>query len=102
MKLSDKTKQMLADLARTPSKGRIKVDSESVRELAQSDALNRAGVLAATSVLAMLADRTPMAFEDRKHVETVLDSVLNANPNDVESVNNSIKALTQIVAIYHK
>lgn len=93
MKHTPKVKQLLDDLARIPLTGRIKVDSEAVRELAQSDALNRAGVLAATSILAILADRTPMAIEDRKNVEIVLDTILAVQPG-VDSVNAAIRALT--------
>lgn len=99
MKQSETVKQLLADLSRMPTTGRIKVNADAVRELAQSDALNRAGVLAATSILAVLADRTPMAIEDRKNVETVLDTILAVQPG-VDSVNAAIRALTEVVVQY--
>lgn len=101
MKHTENVKKLLADLSRTPSNGRIKVDSEGLRELVQSDALNRAAVLASTSILAILADRTPMAIEDRKNVEIVLDTILSVEPG-VESVNKAIRALTEIVVQYQR
>jgi len=100
MKTSDQVKRLLADVARTPGDQKIKVSASAIRELAQSDALNRAAALAGISVLAFLADKTPMAIEERKHTEFVIDAMQQANRGDPESIRNAVNSLTQIVGYY--
>lgn len=100
MKTSDQVKRLLDDVARTPGDQKIKVSASALRELAQSDALNRAAALAGISVLAFLADKTPMPIEERKHTEFVIDAMQQANRGDPESIRNAVSSLTQIVGYY--
>ncbi|MNC04502.1 hypothetical protein D3C76_78070 [compost metagenome] len=92
--------KMLGEVAKVPGDGKIKVSAAAVRELAQSDALNRSAALAGISILAFLADKTPMSIEERKHVEFVIDAMSQANRGDPVSINEAIKSLTQVVGYY--
>jgi hypothetical protein len=97
---TENVNKMLDEVAKIPGNGKLKVQASAVRELAQSDALNRSAALAGISILAFLADKTPMAIEERKHVEYVIDAMQQANRGDSESVNKAISSLTQIVGYY--
>lgn len=100
MTTNAKVTKLLGDIAKIPGNGKIKVEVVAVRELAQSDMLNRSAALAGISILAYLADKTPMSIEERKHIEFVIDAMQQANRGDTESINEAVKSLTQIVGYY--
>ncbi len=100
MKISDNVTKLLADIQKVPGEQKIKVNASAVRELAQSDVLNRSAALAGISILAFLADKTPMSIEERKHIEFVIDAMQQANRGDPESIRNAVSSLTQIVGYY--
>jgi hypothetical protein len=100
MTTNAKVTKLLGDIAKIPGNGKIKVEVVAVRELAQSDMLNRSAALAGVSILAYLADKTPMPIEERKHIEFVIDAMQQANRGDTESINEAVKSLTQIVGYY--
>lgn len=101
MKLTENTVSMLNTLSITPaSTKKLKVDVSAVRELVQSDTVNRSAVLATVTMLAFLADKTPMAFEERKNVEVIVEALTTAKHDDSESINAAVKALTEIVGYY--
>ena len=100
MKMSNDVTKLLADVAKMPGDQKIKVNLSTIRELAHSDMLNKAAALAGISILAHLADKTPMAIEERKHVEFVIDAMQQAKRDDAVEIKNAINALTQIVGYY--
>lgn len=100
MKISDNVKVLLANIAKTPGDTKIKVKASAVRELAASDALNRSAALAGVSILAYLADKTPMPIEERKHVEFVIDALNKADRTDPAIINEAITSLTSIIGYY--
>lgn len=97
---TENVKQLLSDVSKFAGDGKIKVKVSAVRELAASDALNGSAALAAISILAFLADKTPMPIEERKHVEFVIDALTKADRADQAVIDEAIKSLTSIIGYY--
>lgn len=97
---TEKVKTLLSDVSKFAGDGKIKVSAGAVRELAASDALNGSAALAAISILAFLADKTPMPIEERKHVEFVIDALTKADRANQAVIDEAIKSLTSIIGYY--
>lgn len=97
---TENVKTLLSDVSKFAGDGKIKVKASAVRELAASDALNGSAALAAISILAFLADKTPMPIEERKHVEFVIDALTKADRADQAVIDEAIKSLTSIIGYY--
>ena len=100
MKNSENLTKLLSDVTKMPGDQKIKVDTSVIRELANSDALNRSAALAGISILAFLADKTPMSLEERKNVDIVIDTMMQVDRGNQESIVSALQNLTKIVGYY--
>lgn len=103
MKHSDKATRLLSDLAITPlTVKRIRVETGAVRDLALSDAYNKALSISAVSILGWIRDNYPISFEERKNIDALLSSLENSQNANREQIVNEINGLVKLASHYTK
>lgn len=102
MKLTQRAQKALQMMQTIPGNGKIKIEAAAIRDLAASDALNRAATMAAISILANLVDTSPLSFEHRRDIDLLLNAIMNVDASSAEEFGQAIHALTTIAVHYNK
>lgn len=103
MKLTQRTKAALQEVSKmaVPDDKKIKVEAGALRDLAMCDVVHRSSVMACVAILAKLAD-TPIPFEIRRDIDSVLNAIQISDTGDQLSVQEAVKQLTTIAGIYNR
>lgn len=98
MKFSKQANQLLDEVKTVQASNvKLRLPVVAVKEVVMANAMHAGVAAAALSLLAKLADTTPMDFQHRAIVERLIELETTANPADFEACTKMVNEVLQIL-----